>query len=85
MKRALREVIEIVADDDERGERTYRAVYTVRLADSVYVLHAFDKSRVTDRDIEGRARPDRAAIARGEEDLSRLVNGRWGGSRPIGF
>jgi len=43
MKRALREVIEIVADDDERGERTYRAVYTVRLADSVYVLHAFEK------------------------------------------
>jgi len=42
MKGALREVIEIVADD-ERGERTFRAVYTVTLRDRVYVLHAFQK------------------------------------------
>ena len=28
-------------DDDEAG--TYRAVYTVRLEDAVYVLHAFQK------------------------------------------
>ena len=33
-------VFEIV--DDFRGD-TYRAVYTVRLADAVYVLHAFQK------------------------------------------
>ena len=33
-------VLEIV--DDHQGD-TYRAVYTVRLADSVYALHAFQK------------------------------------------
>jgi phage-related protein len=36
---------------DERG--TYRVIYTARLADAVYVLHAFQKKTVTtsDRDI----------------------------------
>lgn len=33
-------VLEIV--DDHRGD-TYRAVYTVKFADTVYVLHAFQK------------------------------------------
>ena len=33
-------VLEIV--EDHRGD-TYRAVYTVRFADTVYVLHAFQK------------------------------------------
>lgn len=33
-------VLEVVADDD--GD-TYRAVYTVRFADAVYVLHVFQK------------------------------------------
>ena len=33
-------VLEVVAD--HRGD-TYRAVYTVRLADRLYVLHAFQK------------------------------------------
>jgi phage-related protein len=33
-------ILEIVADHD--GD-TYRAVYTVRFADAVYVLHAFQK------------------------------------------
>jgi len=33
-------VLEIV--DDHEGN-TYRAIYTVRLADVVYVLHAFQK------------------------------------------
>ena len=33
-------MLEIV--DDHEGD-TYRAVYTVRLADAVYVLHAFQK------------------------------------------
>jgi phage-related protein len=33
-------VLEVVADD---GGDTYRAVYTVRFADAVYVLHAFQK------------------------------------------
>jgi len=33
-------VLEVVADDD--GD-TYRAVYTVRFAEVVYVLHCFQK------------------------------------------
>ena len=33
-------VLEIVAD---HREGTYRAVYTVRFADTIYVLHAFQK------------------------------------------
>jgi len=33
-------VIEIIADD---SEGTYRAVYTVRFAHAVYVLHVFQK------------------------------------------
>jgi phage-related protein len=33
-------VLEVVEDHDGN---TYRAVYTVRLVDSVYVLHAFQK------------------------------------------
>jgi phage-related protein len=37
-------VLEIVSDHD--GE-TYRAVYTVRFADAVYVLHAFQKKSRT--------------------------------------
>ena len=32
-------------EDDEAG--TYRAVYTVRLADAIYVLHAFTKKSKT--------------------------------------
>lgn len=35
-----RSVLEIVADDTTA---TYRAVYTVRFADAIYVLHAFQK------------------------------------------
>ena len=33
-------VVEVM--DDHRGD-TFRAVYTIRLADRVYVLHAFQK------------------------------------------
>jgi phage-related protein len=35
-----RSILEIVADFDGN---TYRAVYTVRFSDSIYVLHAFQK------------------------------------------
>ncbi len=52
MKGELREVLEIVADD-ERGERTYRAMYTVKFGDWLYVLHAFQKKSRQDFDIEG--------------------------------
>ena len=37
---AGRSVLEIVASDDSR---TYRAVYTLRFRDAIYVLHAFQK------------------------------------------
>jgi phage-related protein len=35
-------VLEIVEDDDDDGN-TYRAVYTIRFARAVYVLHVFQK------------------------------------------
>ena len=35
-----RSVLEIVAD---HGSDTWRAVFTVRFADAIYVLHAFQK------------------------------------------
>ena len=37
-------MVEVVAD--HRGD-TFRAVYTVRFADAVYVLHAFQKKSKT--------------------------------------
>src|SRR5260370_16854751 len=40
LKGALHGLIEVVADD-ARG--TYRAVYTAKLANAVYVLHVFQK------------------------------------------
>jgi phage-related protein len=40
-------VVEIIKDF--RGD-TYRAVYTVRYADTVYVLHAFQKKSKTGRE-----------------------------------
>lgn len=39
-----RGVLEIIADHDGG---TYRAVYTVRFADAIYVLHAFQKKSKT--------------------------------------
>ncbi|MHB8363442.1 MAG: type II toxin-antitoxin system RelE/ParE family toxin [Vulcanimicrobiaceae bacterium] len=38
----LRDVIEIHADN-ERGDSTFRAAYTIELSETVYVLHAFQK------------------------------------------
>ena len=40
-------VVEVVAD--HRGD-TFHAVYTVRFADAVYVLHAFQKKSKTGRE-----------------------------------
>ena len=56
-------VLEIV--EDHRGE-TFRAVYTVRFAEAIYVLHAFQKKsphgiRTSRRDIELVTRRLRAA------------------------
>jgi len=42
MKGHLRDVIEIVADDDS-GDRTYRTTCTVKFGNVVYVLNAFQK------------------------------------------
>jgi phage-related protein len=42
MKGRLRDVIEIRADD-ETGERTFRATYSVAFGDFVYVLDVFQK------------------------------------------
>ncbi|MGH7756198.1 MAG: type II toxin-antitoxin system RelE/ParE family toxin [Vulcanimicrobiaceae bacterium] len=42
LKGDLREVHEIVIDD-ARGERTFRVVYTVKIGDALYILHAFTK------------------------------------------
>lgn len=44
MKGELREVTEIVAKGDDG---TYRLMYTVKLGDRIYVLHAFQKNRLT--------------------------------------
>ena len=56
-------VVEIV--DDHRGD-TFRAVYTVRFASAVYVLHAFQKKSKTGiATAKGGYPHDRAAIARG--------------------
>ncbi len=37
-------VLEVIEDDDNN---TYRTVYTVRLSEAVYVLHAFQKKSTT--------------------------------------
>jgi phage-related protein len=42
MKGNLRDVIEI-AVDDESGDRTYRTTCTIKIGETVYVLHAFQK------------------------------------------
>ncbi len=56
-------VLEVVEDFD--GD-TYRAVYTVRFASGIYVLHAFQKKGPT-RSVhtETRPRPDPCPVATG--------------------
>ncbi len=44
MKGALREVIEIVA---KGADGTYRLMYTVKLEQTIYALHAFQKNLAT--------------------------------------
>src|SRR5579883_1139422 len=51
-------VVEVVTD--HRGD-TFRAVYTVRFADAVYVLHAFQKKSKTGRNPQGGNGANRAA------------------------
>ncbi|MGZ3542540.1 MAG: type II toxin-antitoxin system RelE/ParE family toxin [Vulcanimicrobiaceae bacterium] len=42
MQGEFRDVIEIVTKDDP-GKRTFRIIYTVKIGEVVYVLHAFCK------------------------------------------
>lgn len=57
MKGNLREVMEIVSDDDGN---TYRAMYTVQLKGRVYVLDAFQKK-------------SKSGIATPKADLDRIL------------
>lgn len=70
-------VLEIVADDD--GD-AYRAVYTVRLPDAVYVLHVFQK-----KSKQGAATPrrDMEVIRRRLKDALR-ESARWEAERREG-
>jgi phage-related protein len=64
-------VLEVV--DDYQGD-TYRAVYTVRYADAVYVLHAFQKKST--RGIETPARDIAVVRARLQQAERLHVEGR---------
>jgi predicted XRE-type DNA-binding protein/phage-related protein len=67
-------VLEIVDDFD--GD-TYRAVYTVRFAHVVYVLHAFSEEIEAGRgDAESRVGPDCAAAKKGERGLRPMAKKR---------
>lgn len=57
MKGNLREVMEIISDDDGN---TYRAMYTVQLKSRVYVLDAFQKK-------------SKSGIATPKADLERIL------------
>ena len=67
-----RSVLEIVADD---AVATFRAVYTVRFMDAIYVLHAFQK-----KSKKGIATPQkdieliRKRLADAEQDFKRRQN-----------
>jgi phage-related protein len=73
-------VLEIVADD---GGDTYRAIYTVRFADAVYVLHAFQKKSTRGAKtpkhhvdlIRSRLEQARADYANRKKESSREENG----------
>jgi phage-related protein len=60
-------VVEVVSD--HRGD-TFRAVYTIRLADVIYVLHAFQKKSKSGRETP---RPDLELIAVRLRDAERLA------------
>lgn len=62
-------VLEVVSD--HRGD-TFRAVYTVRLADRVFVLHAFpEEARTGSGDAAGGCRADQAPSEAGRRDQRR--------------
>jgi phage-related protein len=72
-------VLELVGRHDGN---TYRAVYTVRFAEEVYVLHAFQKKEIEEgcRDAEERDRSRQAAPPGGGAALLRplwCAEARW--------
>ena len=62
-------VVEIVAD--YRGD-TFRCVYTVRLAGSIYVLHVFQKKSKKGRETP---KPDKALVEQRLREAERLARG----------
>jgi phage-related protein len=62
-------VVEIVAD--YRGD-TFRCVYTVRLAGSIYVLHVFQKKSKKGRETP---EPDKAVVEQRLREAERLARG----------
>ena len=62
-------VVEIVAD--YRGD-TFRCVYTVRLAGSIYVLHVFQKKSKKGREAP---KPDKALVEQRLREAERLARG----------
>jgi len=61
--------VEIVAD--YRGD-TFRCVYTVRLAGSIYVLHVFQKKSKKGRETP---KPDKALVEQRLREAERLARG----------
>lgn len=63
-------VVEVIKDF---GGDTFRAVYTVRHADAVYVLHAFQKKSKTGRETPRR---DMELIEQRLREAEQIANGR---------
>ncbi len=82
MRGDLRDVIEIKADN-ERGDSTYRAAYTIKLGDTVYVLHAFQKKSKKGRKAESSEHLKRVAREIAEEYGERVF--KAGEERPRGY
>lgn len=62
-------VLEVVED---HATDTYRAVYTVRFADAVYVLHCFKKKSIKGAETP---KPDMELIRKRLDDARRLAEG----------
>jgi phage-related protein len=57
---------------DHRGD-TFRCIYTVRLADAVYVIHVFQKKSKTGRETP---KTDKALIVQRLREAERLAKGK---------
>ena len=64
-------VVEIVVD--HRGD-TFRCIYTVRLAGSVYVLHVFQKKSKSGRETP---KTDKVLIEQPLREAERIAKGEW--------